>query len=76
MKKAIVKHAEVIQIVTCLAIVAITGLDMVGQPARLPLVLALAASSFGAGAGIGVYFERRRTRRRSETAEDKTDRSA
>jgi hypothetical protein len=62
MKKKPFKHIEVFQIVICLVIVAIAGLDMVGQPARLPMVLALAASSIGAGAGMGVYFERRRRR--------------
>jgi len=61
---------EVIQVAAGLVIAVIAAADMVGQPARLPLVLALAAGAFGAGAGIGALAEKRRARRGDQNAGD------
>lgn len=59
---------EVIQVAAGLVIAVIAAADMVGQPARLPLVLALAAGAFGAGAGVGALAAERRARRRDQNA--------
>lgn len=60
MKEWLKKHAEIIQIITGLIIVIISGTDLIGKPARLAHIIGIVAGAFAAGAGTGVFATKRR----------------
>jgi hypothetical protein len=66
MRHRIRKISEIIQIIVSILLVIIAGLDMIGKPARLVMILTLFAGSIGIGANIGVFAERRRWKRENE----------
>ncbi len=64
---------EVIQVIISVLIAVVAGVDMIGEPARLPLVLTLTLSSISAGIGVGRLIEKRRSRRLIDSEDASAD---
>ena len=56
---------EVISVILSTFVVAVTGYSMIGEPARLVLVITVIAGSLAAGIAIGGLIERRRQEKKS-----------
>ncbi len=64
MKEWLKKRAEIIQIITGLIIVMVSGTDLIGKPARLAHIVGIVAGAFAAGAGTGVFVTKRRANKK------------
>lgn len=57
---------EVIAVILSTFVVVVTGISMIGEPARLVLVITIIAGSLAAGIAIGSLIERRRKEKGSD----------
>ena len=64
MKKLLAPYKELIQIALLLVIAVISGIDMIGEAARLVHIPGLSVGALGTGVAIGVMVGTRRTERR------------
>jgi hypothetical protein len=63
MRKQLLAHRDLIQIIISMAIAIASAVDMIGRPGRLVTILTLTAGAIGTGIGIGVTVERKRQKR-------------
>ena len=62
MKKLTAKQKEIIPVILSLVAVLAAAVELIGKPARLPILITLICGSIGIGISIGVYVERKRSK--------------
>jgi hypothetical protein len=70
MRKHIVKHREILQVIISVMIALASAVDMMGRPARLVTILTLTAGALGTGISIGVFIERRRKEKQKKSPQE------
>ncbi len=56
---------EVVAVILSTFVVVVTGFNMIGEPARLVLIITIIAGSLAAGIATGSLIERRRREKKS-----------
>ncbi len=57
---------EVVAVILSTFVVVVTGYNMIGEPARLVLIITIIAGSLAAGIATGSLIERKRSEKKTE----------